>query len=132
MAEDLRRFLASEPIRARRVGPLERAWNWARRRPALAASLAMVCGAAALVVALLVWTTRNAVRHAAAVATLAFRADGEEIVVATESGRLFRWPLPAPMPGKVEECEEQLRVRLGPTFQGGHAALLTPEAWKAR
>ena len=43
MAEDLRRFLADEPIRARRVGPLERAWIWAKRRPA-AAALLLVSG----------------------------------------------------------------------------------------
>jgi WD40 repeat protein len=39
LGEDLRRFLADEPIRARRVGPLERAWIWAKRRPATAALL---------------------------------------------------------------------------------------------
>jgi hypothetical protein len=39
LGEDLRRVLADEPIRARRVGTLERAWIWARRRPAMAALL---------------------------------------------------------------------------------------------
>jgi predicted Zn-dependent protease len=39
LGEDLRRFLADEPIKARRVGPLERAWIWAKRRPAAAALL---------------------------------------------------------------------------------------------
>jgi len=47
LGEDLRRFLADEPIRARRVGPLERAWIWAKRRPATAALL-LVSGVAAL------------------------------------------------------------------------------------
>jgi serine/threonine-protein kinase len=45
LAEDLRRFLADRPIRARRVGVVERAWRWARRNPiaaALAGSLAAV------------------------------------------------------------------------------------------
>jgi serine/threonine protein kinase/tetratricopeptide (TPR) repeat protein len=36
-AEDLRRFLAGEPVRARPVGTWERGVKWARRRPALAA-----------------------------------------------------------------------------------------------
>jgi WD40 repeat protein len=45
LAEDLRRFQAGEPIRARPVGSLERLGKWARRRPvgaALVASLALV------------------------------------------------------------------------------------------
>jgi WD40 repeat protein len=47
LAEDLRRFLAGEPIRARRVGRLERAVKWARRHPA-AAALVLVSSLAVL------------------------------------------------------------------------------------
>jgi WD40 repeat protein/serine/threonine protein kinase len=39
LGEDLRRYLADEPIKARRVGALERTWIWAKRRPAAAALL---------------------------------------------------------------------------------------------
>jgi WD40 repeat protein len=37
LAEDLRRFLRHEPVRARRIGPLGRTVRWCRRNPALAA-----------------------------------------------------------------------------------------------
>ena len=40
-AEDLRRFLTGEPIKARPAYFWERTWRWARRRPAVAALLAV-------------------------------------------------------------------------------------------
>ncbi len=36
MSEDLRRFLADEPIQARQVSTTERYWRWARRNPVIA------------------------------------------------------------------------------------------------
>jgi formylglycine-generating enzyme required for sulfatase activity len=42
LANDLRRYQAGEPIRARPVGAVERTWKWARRRPALASLLGVV------------------------------------------------------------------------------------------
>ncbi len=41
LAEDLERFLDDRPIRARRVSPLEHAWRWCRRNPALASVSAL-------------------------------------------------------------------------------------------
>jgi eukaryotic-like serine/threonine-protein kinase len=51
LAEDLRRFRADEPIRARPVGPVERMLKFARRRPALAGLVAVSAFAAFLLVA---------------------------------------------------------------------------------
>ena len=42
LREDLRRFLAHEPIRARAVGALERLYRWCRRRPTVAGLSAAV------------------------------------------------------------------------------------------
>jgi WD40 repeat protein/serine/threonine protein kinase len=42
LAEDLRRYLADEPIKTRRIGPLERLERWGRRNPLLAGLSAAV------------------------------------------------------------------------------------------
>src|SRR5262249_23080222 len=52
MGNDLRRFLADEPVRARRAGSVERSWRWCRRTRAvasLAASVLLLLTALALV-----------------------------------------------------------------------------------
>ena len=65
-------------------------------------------------------------------AALTYRPGGREIVIATQCGRLIRWPLPEPMTGSPQECEHRLEARLGLTFASGDAVLLTPEAWAER
>jgi WD40 repeat protein len=76
LAEDLRRFLADRPIRARRASSAERLGRWARRNPAVAGLLGAV---AALLVAVSVVSTFAAVR---------LNADREQIRQAERAARL--------------------------------------------
>jgi serine/threonine protein kinase len=63
LADDLRRYLAGEPITARRTGSLERAWLWCRRNPGLASTISMT---AALVLTVAVVSTVAAFAQARA------------------------------------------------------------------
>ena len=79
LAEDLARFQAGEPIRARPVGWPERTWRWCRRNPALAGSLAI------LAVALIVGTAVSSVLAIAARAEA--RAPHQSELRVAEAGR---------------------------------------------
>jgi eukaryotic-like serine/threonine-protein kinase len=69
LAEDLRRFLANEPIRARPSPVWERAWKWVRRRPALAS----LCGAGLLSAVVLLGSVIVGLKAAAGTAQLEAR-----------------------------------------------------------
>src|SRR5262249_46367083 len=73
LAEDLRRFLAGEPIRARPTGRVERVAKWVRRRPAAAALLLVGLLLAVGLPARVVWFTA----HRAAKQEAAEAADRE-------------------------------------------------------
>ena len=65
LGEDLRRYLDGEPIVARPVTAVERAWKLARRRPAIAALSAAVAAGRGLGVAGVVWQWRKALDNLA-------------------------------------------------------------------
>src|SRR5258708_3604146 len=60
LAEDLRRFLAGQPIQARPIRVWERGVKWARRRPAIAGLLASIVLVSALGFAGVAWQWREA------------------------------------------------------------------------
>jgi WD40 repeat protein len=55
LADDLHRYLAGEPIQARRIGALGRLALWCRRKPALASTIALAVLAVAVVAGVGAW-----------------------------------------------------------------------------
>jgi eukaryotic-like serine/threonine-protein kinase len=84
-AEDLRRFLTDRAVLARRATPLETAWRWCRRNPAVAGLLATV---AVLLVVVAVGSTVATVRLRGALAdSEAHRRDAVDARTKTERQR---------------------------------------------
>jgi eukaryotic-like serine/threonine-protein kinase len=83
LAEDLRRYLAGQPIRARRTGGWERGWRWCRRNPALSITSGLAATALAGVVVLLIF---RAAREASAARSL--RAEKAVTEAALHDARL--------------------------------------------
>jgi WD40 repeat protein/predicted Ser/Thr protein kinase len=65
LAEDLRRFLAGEPILARAIGAPGRLWRWCRRKPLVAALVLAVATSIVLGFAGIAWQSRQQQRAAA-------------------------------------------------------------------
>ncbi len=76
LEEDLRRFLAGEPILARPVTGAERAIKWARRRPAIATLAGLVALVTALGLGGVLWQWRAAVQARDIAESRRIEADG--------------------------------------------------------
>ncbi len=150
LAEDLDRWLAGEPIRARASRLPERLLKWARRRPALAGMAALVVVVTVLGVAGIAWKWREASDRAEAEA--AAKGEAEEALGRAEFSlnlhrlALIERELSTGNVGRaeelLEECPERLRglewhilrrlSREGPRVLRGHkqwvlAVALSPD-----
>src|SRR5262249_12191713 len=92
LAEDLRRFQAQEPIRARPVSGLERAWRWCKRNPKIALLSGMVAVLVVAVGASLTVMGLRMARDRAAVAETRKQAEQrlEQATDAVSTGNLTR------------------------------------------
>lgn len=100
LADDLRRFLAHEPIRARRATPVQRLRKWARRHPSLVWASAVLC--ALTVAGSLV--TAELLRREQANTQLAYNKERERSREAEERFQLAREELDE----MFKLCEEEL------------------------
>jgi WD40 repeat protein/serine/threonine protein kinase len=92
LAEDLHRFVAGEPIRARPVGPLGRLSRWCRRNPTLAgltAAVFLLLVAVAVVASTGYLVTREALRQEAEQRGLARTAEATARSEAARANRLL-------------------------------------------
>jgi WD40 repeat protein len=87
LADDLQRWLAGKPIRARPVGSFERAVKWARRQPVVAALLAAVVLVAATGLAGIVWKYRDAEQQKRIAQEERDRAIEQEQIAQEERGK---------------------------------------------
>ncbi len=117
LADDLRRFLRNEPIRARPIGRVERTWKWARRRPAVAGLLAAVVLVTVLGLSGIVW------QWLAAVA--ASRVAGQERDRARAERSTARWQL-----YRASISAASSALQLGNTLAGRQALDSAPEEYR--
>ncbi|MCI0538667.1 MAG: protein kinase [Verrucomicrobiales bacterium] len=90
LAEELDRFLNGEPVRARPLGPIGKAWRWCERRPALASVLLLLQLALTVGFAGILWQWRRAEHGEFSARQNLYAADMNLAHVAVENGNLGR------------------------------------------
>jgi serine/threonine protein kinase/Flp pilus assembly protein TadD len=112
LAADLRRFVEGRAIRARRVGPLEHAWRWSRRNPAVAALVAVVLALVGLAVGEALWAQWQQAERRARAALRASRAHDAVIALMDQAAKLRQqslWPearaVLAQAEGRLDEAD---------------------------
>ncbi len=113
LAEDLRRFLAGEPILARAVGAAGRLQRWCRRKPLVASLAAAVAASIVLGFAGIAWQSRQHQRAAADARTQRNEAQAQRDVA---RGRLYaaqmRLAHAACLAGRTGGALELLRAQI--------------------
>jgi WD40 repeat protein/serine/threonine protein kinase/tetratricopeptide (TPR) repeat protein len=127
LAEDLRRFLADEPIRARRISWPERSARWARRNPAVAVLTASVALLLVVGTAVSWWLTQHAMANETAAQDNARRAAENEAAAAANAREANQ------RREEVDRANVTLRKALDQLRDKTYAAdmHLAHEAWQA-
>jgi tetratricopeptide (TPR) repeat protein len=108
LADDLRRFLKGEPVRARLITPAGRALRWAaRHRAAAVASVALVFAAAGGLGTLVTYSLLTAQQKSQKLAALQERVDRRDAIA-----RLASQGREAKVAGQLEEAIEKLGLAL--------------------
>jgi WD40 repeat protein/predicted Ser/Thr protein kinase len=113
LAEDLRRFLAGEPILARAIGAAGRLQRWCRRKPLVASLVAAVATSVVLGFAGIAWQSRQYLRAAADARTQGNEARTQRDIA---QGRLYaaqmRLAHAACLAGRTGGALELLRAQI--------------------
>jgi serine/threonine-protein kinase len=91
LADDLERYLAGQPIQARRTGRVERLVKWARRKPAVAAVWALCLLGAVVAASGWVWLAQKRSATTAAVEAALVEAKQRHGEARAAGGDLLRW-----------------------------------------